>query len=173
MFFVCVCVQGYYASLPMMKQPHGTDQLCSVFAMLTTKASQQPPFFVHSTRPLQCHVCLHLLLTLVCMHRSATFVFTCAWPWYVSTGLITASVLFEHKHRHTSTWYQFNTVVSPEIYKLIYQVSFFLIMSCFPLKSEGRFLVVPPSHSMWVLYLKCFWFVYVFKGIMLTEPAND
>jgi len=46
-------------------------------------------------------------------------------------------------------------------------------MSCFPLKSEGRFLVVPPLHSMWVLYLKCFWFVYVFKGIMLTEPAND
>ena len=59
-------------------------------------------------------------------------------------------------------------------YKLILQTNIvFSIMPCSPLKSEGRFLVVPPSHRMWVLYLKCFLFVYVFKGIVLTESAND
>ena len=133
------------------------------FTMCTTKALQQLPFVIRITTALHHHVCPHLLLTLVCMHHSATFVYTCSWPWYVSTCLITATWVFEHKHRHTNTWHQFNTVVPKQI----------RIMYCFPLKSEGQFLVVPPSHRMWVLYLKCFLFVYVFKGIMLTEPAND
>ena len=81
------------------------------------------------------YVCMH-----VCIHACPV---GSQWS-FVST----MSSNSKPKHRHTSTWYQFNTVVSPEIYKLIYQVSFFWIMSCFPLKSEGRFLVVPPSHRM-------------------------
>ena len=80
----------------------------------------------------------HLLLTLVCMHRSATFVYTCTWPWYVSTGLITTTLAFKHKHRHTSTWHQFNTVVSTDMYKLFHQVtSVFESCLAFPLTVKG------------------------------------
>jgi len=45
------------------------------------------------------------------------------------------------------------------------------IMPYSPHESEGCFLVVPPSHRTWVLYLKNFWFVYVFKGIICWLPG--
>ena len=44
-------------------------------------------------------------------------------------------------------------------------------MSCSPHNSEGWFLVFPPFTPEMIMYLKIFWFLYVFKVWCLTDLA--